>query len=77
MELYRARQGIADWTKIKKPKNFEKMVEIAAKISKNIPVVRVDLYNINRKIFFGEFKKCMVFTVNLQIQHKMKHYHIC
>ena len=53
------------------------MVEIAAKISKNIPVVRVDLYNINRKIFFGEFKKCMVFTVNLQIQNKMKHYHIC
>ena len=57
MELYRARQGIADWTKIKKPKNFEKMVEIASKISKNMPVVRVDLYNINGKIFFGECQK--------------------
>ncbi|MBQ5982164.1 MAG: glycosyl transferase [Prevotella sp.] len=39
---------------ILKPKNFEKMLEIAAKLSKGIPHVRVDLYNINGKIYFGE-----------------------
>lgn len=39
---------------IQKPKNFEKMLDIAAKLSKGIPHVRVDLYNINGKIYFGE-----------------------
>ena len=39
---------------IPKPKNYEKMLEIAAKLSKEIPHVRVDLYNINGKIYFGE-----------------------
>ena len=39
---------------IQKPKNFEKMLEIAAKLSQGIPHVRVDLYNINGKIYFGE-----------------------
>jgi len=39
---------------ILKPKNFEKMLEIAAKLSKGIPHVRVDLYNIDGKIYFGE-----------------------
>ena len=36
------------------PRNFEKMKEIAAKLSAGIPHVRVDLYNINGKIYFGE-----------------------
>lgn len=40
--------------KIDKPKNFEKMVEIAELLSKDIPFVRVDLYNIDGKIYFGE-----------------------
>lgn len=35
--------------------NFDKMVEIAAKLSKGFPHVRVDLYNINGVIYFGEF----------------------
>lgn len=39
---------------IPKPKNFEKMVEIAEKLSKGFPELRVDLYNINGKIYFGE-----------------------
>ena len=39
---------------IEKPKNFEKMKELAAKLSKGIPQVRVDLYNINGRIYFGE-----------------------
>lgn len=39
---------------IPKPKNFETMLNIAALLSKNIPHVRVDLYNINGSVFFGE-----------------------
>lgn len=37
-----------------KPKNYEKMVEIAEKLSKPFPHVRVDLYNLDGKIIFGE-----------------------
>lgn len=36
------------------PKNFEKMKELAKKLSKNIPFIRVDFYEIENKIFFGE-----------------------
>ena len=39
---------------IKKPKGFEQMKEIARKLSKGIPHVRVDLYDINGQIYFGE-----------------------
>ena len=39
---------------LRKPIGFEKMKEIAAKLSKGIPHVRVDLYDINGKIYFGE-----------------------
>ena len=37
-----------------KPKNYEKMIEIASKLSLGFEFVRVDLYNINGKIYFGE-----------------------
>lgn len=40
--------------KPKKPKTFGQMKEIAKKLSKGIPFVRVDLYEINGKIYFGE-----------------------
>lgn len=39
---------------INKPENFEKMVELARQLSQGIPHVRVDLYNISGKIYFGE-----------------------
>lgn len=39
---------------IEKPNNFEKMIEIAEKLSEDFPQVRVDLYNIEGKIVFGE-----------------------
>ncbi len=39
---------------MKKPENLELMIKIAEKLSKNIPFVRVDLYDINGKIYFGE-----------------------
>lgn len=40
--------------RIEKPENFKKMVEIAENLSKGFPHVRVDLYNINGRIVFGE-----------------------
>ena len=47
--------------KISKPKNFKTMVDIASKIAKNMPCVRVDLYNVNGKIYFGECQKIYSF----------------
>ena len=40
--------------KLEKPKNFERMLQIAETLSSDIPFVRVDLYNSNGKIYFGE-----------------------
>lgn len=37
-----------------KPKNYEKMVQIAEQLSEDFPHVRVDLYNVAGKIYFGE-----------------------
>ncbi len=37
-----------------KPKNFEQMISVATKLSEEFPFVRVDLYNLNGKIYFGE-----------------------
>lgn len=39
---------------IEKPKSFEKMIMLAEKISKGIPQVRVDFYDIDGQIYFGE-----------------------
>ena len=39
---------------VKKPENFDKMRMIAEKVSVDIPHVRVDLYDINGQIYFGE-----------------------
>lgn len=37
-----------------KPKCFDKMIELTQMISKKIPQVRVDFYEVNGKTFFGE-----------------------
>jgi len=39
---------------ISKPDNFEKMIEIARKLAQPFPHCRVDLYNLDGKIYFGE-----------------------
>lgn len=39
---------------IPKPQNFDKMIEIAETLSNGFPELRVDLYNISGKIYFGE-----------------------
>ena len=37
-----------------KPQNFEQMKKLAAKLSKDIPHVRVDFYEVDGKVYFGE-----------------------
>ncbi len=37
-----------------KPKNFDKMIEVAEKLAKPFPYVRVDFYEIGDQIFLGE-----------------------
>ena len=39
---------------INKPKSFKRMIEIAKTLSKDIPFVRVDLYEIKNKVYFSE-----------------------
>lgn len=46
--------------KINKPKNYEQMISFAEDLSKGFPQVRVDLYNIDGQIYFGE----MTFTAS-------------
>lgn len=41
-----------------KPAGFDHMLEVAEKLAEPFPVVRVDLYNLNGKVYFGE----MTFT---------------
>jgi len=43
---------------IPKPRNFEKMIELATVLSAGFSHVRVDLYNVDGRIYFGE----MTFT---------------
>lgn len=37
-----------------KPEKFEEMKRLASKLSENIPHVRVDFYEVNGKVYFGE-----------------------
>lgn len=39
---------------IEKPDTFEEMKQVASMLSKGIPQVRVDLYSVNGKVYFGE-----------------------
>ena len=37
------------------PRNFDLMRELATKLSKNIPFVRVDFFDVDNHVYFGEF----------------------
>jgi D-alanine-D-alanine ligase-like ATP-grasp enzyme len=39
---------------IERPANLDEMLRIAERLSKDFPYVRVDLYNVDGKIYFGE-----------------------
>lgn len=49
---------ILDKRDYEKPKNYDKMIEIAKKLSEDFEYVRVDLYNIDGKIYVGELTFC-------------------
>ena len=49
----RGKEAPEDFT-LPKPLNVDRMFEIARMLSKGIPFVRVDLYNVDGKIYFGE-----------------------
>ena len=36
------------------PQNYGKMIELAEKLSIGVPFIRVDFYEINGKVYFGE-----------------------
>lgn len=62
MELIDCRRSdyaMLDYTP-EKPKNFDKMKKFSAILSNNIPHIRVDWYEINGKLYFGEltFSTC-------------------
>ncbi len=48
----------ASKTPLIKPKNYDKMLELAKKLCENFAFVRVDFYNVDGRIYFGE----MTFT---------------
>ena len=65
--VYDLNWNLQDWNQftygnteyeIEKPKNFDQMIGLAEKLSRGFSHVRVDLYNIDGKIYFGE----MTFT---------------
>lgn len=39
---------------LKQPKNYKKMISLSEKLAKNMKFVRVDWYEINGKLYFGE-----------------------
>lgn len=43
-----------DLENAKLPNNYEKFVELAERLAKNLPEVRVDFYDVDGKIYFGE-----------------------
>lgn len=56
--LVASEQPTADQPLMDCPENYDEMLHLAEHLSKGHPEVRVDLYNINGKIYFGE----MTFT---------------
>ena len=49
------RYGNQRTCEIHKPEFFDEMKSIAAELSKGIPFVRIDLYEIAGKAYFGEY----------------------
>lgn len=53
LDVYRNDELKCEYT-LPKPENFEQMISIAEHLSEGLPHVRVDLYNENGNIYFGE-----------------------
>lgn len=48
------KEDLINHSPVKRPEQHEKMLELSKLLSKDDPFVRVDFYNINGKIYFGE-----------------------
>jgi hypothetical protein len=51
---------------IKRPRNYEEMISLASQLSAGFDFVRVDLYNIDGKIYFGELTFTPAGSLKLQ-----------
>ena len=56
--------------KIKKPINYKKMLELAEILSKDFDYIRVDFYNLNGKIYFGELTHYTASGIEIYIPKK-------
>lgn len=52
----------------KKPENFDHMIELAEKLAEDTPMVRVDFYNIDGKLYLGE----MTYTPGMFLRFEPK-----
>lgn len=50
--------AILDENEYKKPRNFEEILKVTQKLSEDFDYIRVDLYNIDGKIYVGELTFC-------------------
>ncbi len=62
------RAGKFSGTAPKKPENLEKMLELARILCKEVPLARIDFYNLNGRIYVGE----MTFTPGLFLRFEPK-----
>ena len=53
-ELSKHGKEYGDSIEVEKPKNLDKMFEFAKKLSKNLLFIRVDFYECNGQLYFGE-----------------------
>ena len=53
-EILENSRSFSKKSNFRQPTNFQFMKEVAASLSRDFPFVRVDLYSINEKVFFGE-----------------------
>jgi hypothetical protein len=53
LEFVRGRPNAS--TLPERPRDFGKMLSLAAILSKGIPFIRIDFYSVNDQIYFGEY----------------------
>lgn len=58
-------------TGVQRPATLEKMMEISRILSKDLPFVRIDLYEVENKVFFGEITLTSCAGREMKITRKM------
>lgn len=54
LRLNKLGQAASEYFTLPRPSNIDEMFEIASKLSRGIPFVRIDLYSVDGKTYFGE-----------------------